>query len=271
MNLLLSNTINFNRILIIVAIVACLAIVFALLIVLVSKLCFVEKDKVQEEVLENLGGANCGGCGFNGCSDFAKALCEGKTNIDMCNSTDNENKEKICKILNIPFSASEKKFAVVHCAGGLVSKDKYIYAGNDNCVSQSSFLGGKKVCNEGCLSGGTCEKNCPYHAIHVKEGVAVADKSLCEACGACVVKCPKHIIELIPKKSKIYVACSSKCKGKEVMETCKVGCIGCGLCAKNCPNSAITIVDNFPIIDYSKCSGCKLCVNKCPRKCIKEI
>ena len=47
--------------------------------------------------------------------------------------------------------------------------------------------------------------------------------------------------------------------------------IGCGLCAKNCPENAITMVNNLPIIDYSKCTGCKTCVNKCPRKCIKEI
>ena len=44
---------------------------------------------------------------------------------------------------------------------------------------------------------------------------------------------PKHIIELIPKTSKVYVACSTTCRGKEVINACSVGCIGCGLCAKN--------------------------------------
>ncbi|MCQ2388012.1 MAG: 4Fe-4S binding protein, partial [Clostridia bacterium] len=83
--------------------------------------------------------------------------------------------------------------------------------------------------------------------------------------------CPKHLIELIPKSSLIYVACVSTCKGKEVMDACKKGCIGCGICAKFCPNGAIEMIDNHPVIDYLKCNGCKTCVAKCPRKCIKEI
>ena len=270
MNLLL-NTINTTTLLYVLGIVAVVAVVFAALIVLVSKLCYVKTDEKVVAIQEKLAGANCGGCGYAGCADYAKALAEGKAKITGCGPTSNESKAEIAKILDIPFSAEESKYAVVHCAGGLVCLDKYDYVGNEGCIAQNALMGGKKACPTGCLGGGTCEALCPYHAIKVIDGVSYANKALCEACGLCVAKCPKKIIELIPKSSKVYIACSTTCKGKDVMSMCKVGCIGCGLCAKNCPSGAITMVNNMAVIDYSKCTGCKVCVSKCPRKCIKEI
>ncbi len=268
---LLLNSVNTNKLLLVIGIVALLAVVFAILIVIVSKLCFVKVDEKAEKIAEHLAGANCGGCGYAGCADFAKALSEGKADLKGCGPTPNENKAEIAKILDIPFTAEEQTYAVVHCAGGKYCIDRFEYSGNDGCVAQSSFDGGKKACPNGCLGSGSCVAVCPYHAIEVVDSVAVANKALCEACGLCVKTCPKSIIELIPKSSKVYIACSTKCRGKDVINACTKGCIGCGLCAKNCPQEAITMVDNLPVINYKKCTGCKVCVAKCPRKCINEI
>ena len=268
---LLLKPIDTNSLLIVILIVAVLAVIFAVLIVLVSKLCAVVEDEKAKAVSEKLAGANCGGCGYAGCADFAKALSEGKANLCSCGATSNENKAEIAQILGIPFSATAEVFAVVKCAGGINAKDKYNLVGNDGCSAQIGYMNGKKICPEGCLGGGDCSACCPEQGVIVKNGVAMTDKALCQGCGACVLKCPKNLIELIPKTAKIYVACSTKCKGKEVMNACSVGCIGCGLCAKNCPENAITMKDNLAVIDYEKCSGCLTCVNKCPRKCIKEI
>ena len=268
---LLLRNINVSSILIVVAIVAVLAIIFSSLIVVVSKVCAVKEDEKIAAISEHLAGANCGGCGYAGCADYAKALAEGNATINDCGATSNESKEKIAAILGVPFSASVEKFAVVRCAGGSNCKDKFEYVGNSGCTAQISFVGGKKLCPQGCLGDGTCAAACSFNGIKIIDGVAYTDKALCSACGACAKKCPKNLIELIPKTAKVFVACSTTCRGKDVMNTCSVGCIGCGLCAKNCPENAIAMINNIPVIDYEKCSGCLTCVAKCPRKCIKEI
>ena len=106
-------------------------------------------------------------------------------------------------------------------------------------------------------------------AIDVVNGVAVVDKEACKACGKCVAKCPKHLIELVPYEQTTFVQCSSHAKGKAVTSACEVGCIGCKKCEKTCPNGAIT-VDNFCAhIDYSKCTNCGACKEVCPRHIIQ--
>ena len=89
--------INWETFGVVTLIVAVIALIFAILIVIVYKLCHVEEYKTVEVVAEKLAGANCGGCGFTGCSAFAKALCEGKANLSMCGPTSNENKAEIAK------------------------------------------------------------------------------------------------------------------------------------------------------------------------------
>lgn len=269
MNNLLAS-VNWSTFGIVVAIVAVIAIIFAVLIIIVSKLCAVKEDEKAKAVSEKLAGANCGGCGYAGCADFAKALSEGRATINGCGVTSPESKAEIAAILGIPYSTEDKKVAVVHCSGGENAKDKFAYVGNTDCAAQSNFMGGKKVCSFGCLGGGNCQAHCNYGAVKTQNDLAAVNKALCEACGACVSACPKKLISLIPASAKVYIGCSSLCRGKEVMDACKKGCIGCGMCAKNCPEGAITMVNNLPEIDYSKCTGCKTCVAKCPRKCILE-
>lgn len=267
----LLRPVNVSGVFTVLAIVAVLAIVFALLIVLVSKLCAVKVDEKAEAIQEHLAGANCGGCGYAGCADFAKALSEGKASLTACGPTSNQEKAQIAKILDIPFSADEPVCAVVHCAGGHKALDKYNYVGNHGCIEQNALLGGKKACSTGCIGEGSCLERCSNNAIKIVDGVATVVPELCFSCKVCVNVCPKKIISMVPKKSKVYIACSSNCKGKDVMSVCKVGCIGCGLCAKNCPEGAIVMENNVAVIDYSKCTGCKTCMAKCPRKIIREF
>lgn len=249
-----------------------IALIFGVLITVLSKKLQVKKDEKVEKTEELLAGANCGGCGFAGCSAFAKALCEGKANLSDCNATAKANKDKIAEILGVT-SDGEESVVVVACKGGNNAKDKYIYRGYETCEYNDGVAKGCKNCSFGCLGFGSCESVCPEGAIKVdnEKGYADIDARKCIGCGVCIDRCPKKIIKRIPKSAKVVVKCSSCDKGKSVMDACSVGCIGCGLCAKNCESGAITMVNNLPVIDYAKCIGCMKCVEKCPRHTIEKL
>lgn len=245
------------------------AIIIGALILIVGKVFKVNVDEKITKILENLAGANCGGCGCSGCGGFAQKLAEGNGNISDCHVTSPEKKAEIAKLLGIELTDEERTVAVVKCNGGIENcADKFVYKGNPTCASNASLLGGSKACSYACLGCGDCKSVCPEFAINVKGRLAEVDPDRCISCGACISTCPKSIIERIPASAPVFVACSSKCRGKDVMSVCKVGCIACGICARSCPHGAITMKDNLPIIDYSKCTGCLTCVNKCPRHII---
>lgn len=246
-----------------------LAALFSVLLAVLGRKLAIKQDDRIEKVEKLLSGANCGGCGFAGCAAFAKALVEKKAELSACNATSKANKDEIVKILGISDSGEETK-VVVCCCGGNNAVDKYDYMGYGNCRSMEMLAGGRKLCDWGCLGMGTCTDACPTHAIEVgDDGYALIKEEMCIKCGKCLNVCPKHLIERIPKSAVVYIACKNCVKGKEVRSFCKKGCLGCGLCSKLCPSGAITMVNDLPVIDYSKCTGCKTCAEKCPSKCIK--
>lgn len=56
--------------------------------------------------------------------------------------------------------------------------------------------------------------------------LAVVDKSVCVACGACVKACPKGAVS-------VWRGCYAQAE--------EAKCVGCGLCAKTCPAGCIEI------------------------------
>lgn len=233
-----------------------------------GKIFAVEEDPKLGEVAAALPGANCGGCGFPGCSGCAAAIVAGTAPVNACPVGGAAVAAKIGEIMGVEASTSEPVAAFVKCNGTCeTAKNKYDYFGLDDCVMASHLAGGgAKGCSFGCLGLGSCKKACAFGAITIENGIAVIDKELCVACGKCVSACPKHIIELLPVKKKVKVQCSSKDKGKDVMANCSVGCIACKICEKNCPFDAIHVIDNLAVIDYEKCKACGICANKCPKK-----
>lgn len=248
-----------------------LGIVFGAILAFASKVFAVEKDPREEEIGGILPGANCGGCGFPGCSGYAAAVVKGIAPVTACTPGGADLAAKIGEIMGVEAVMGARRVAEVLCSGHGCDKLRYDYEGLTDCRAMSRVSAGGMMCEFGCLGGGTCVEYCQFNAIHVVNGVAVVDPDACVACDACVAVCPRKIIQVVPLKTKRHVAvhCHSKAKGPVVRKACDDGCIGCGLCVKSCPKEgAITVENNLATINYDICIGCGICAQNCPRKTI---
>ncbi len=241
-----------------------------LILAFASKVFFVKTDERIEKICELLPGANCGGCGYAGCSALAEAIVKGQAPTNACKSVPKEQNDKISAVMGVcPTQENIRYRAQVMCSGTHeLAVKKYIYTGISDCTSASKLAGGDKLCPNGCIGLGTCAAACKFDAIHIINGVATIDYQKCTACGACVKSCPKSIIKLVPYDAKFWVGCSSSDKGAVTRSYCDIGCIGCKICEKNCSVGAIKVNNYIAEIDYSLCTGCGECEKHCPRKII---
>lgn len=243
--------------------------VFGLLLAIASKAFAVKVDERIPEICDALPGANCGGCGFAGCSALAEAIVKGEAKTNACVVGGAEAAEKISEIMGCKAEAAVRRRAQVMCSGsGERAKKKYLYNGAPDCIAATKLGGGDKLCPNGCIGLGTCTKVCAFGAIKIVDGIAKVDDAICGGCGQCAEACPKHIIKLVPYDAPYRVACMSVDKGPVTKSYCEVGCISCRICEKNCPAGAITVNDFVASIAYDKCTGCGVCAEKCPRKII---
>lgn len=254
-----------------VLVLGILGAVFGLLLAIASKVFAVDSDPRLELVLNALPGANCGGCGFAGCSAYATAVTEGTAEVGACPVGGAGVSEAIAGIMGIQVTKNERWVAQVKCRGGVNSERKANYEGLTDCLAAMKVSGnGPLECAYGCLGYGTCVAACPFDAIRLHDGVARVDHDKCTGCMSCVNACPRHIIVKAPYEADILVACSSKEKGAALRKTCNIGCLGCKICEKTCENDAIHIIDNLAVIDYEKCDSCSACAEKCPRHLIAD-
>lgn len=261
---------DFLNILITVLVMAALALVLGFALSFASKVFHVKKDPRFEQIVECLPGANCGGCGYAGCGDYAEKIISEGAPVNKCPVGAAKAAAEIAKIMGVENAGETVRMrAQVMCSGtNSLANRKYNYLGIDDCLSVAKLGNGPKECAHGCIGLGTCVKVCNFDAIKVERGVAVVEYEKCVACGMCVNSCPQHLIRLIPFDADVWVGCNSHDKGPVVRSLCKVGCIGCGLCTKVCPTDAISVNEGVASIDYTKCINCGACVEKCPRKII---
>lgn len=242
--------------------------VFGIILAIASKVFAVKVDERVSSINEILPGANCGGCGYAGCSAYAEAVIRGEAPIGACNAGGNAVAQKMAEIMGeVAENVVEMRaFVLCHGEGGTM---KYIYEGAPDCVSAARLGGGSRQCQYGCIGLGSCASVCDCDAIEIKGGVAHILPEKCIGCGKCVNICPKNLIKLLPESTVCYVGCNSADKGSAVRSYCKAGCIGCKMCEKVCEVGAIKADGALAVIDQSICIGCKRCAEKCPRKIIK--
>lgn len=258
--------------------VSTVAAFFAILIYFVEQKFKVIEDPKIDEVQALLPGANCGGCGFAGCRNFAEAIVKSNS-LDNLNCPVGGNKvmADIAPILGLVAEEKAPQIAVVRCSGSTTKAPKKVeYDGPKNCFFANSLYAGESGCPHGCLGLGDCVVSCKFDAIYIDNstGLPVVSEENCVACGACVKACPRTVIELRnkgPKGKRIFVSCINKEKGAISKKNCEVACIGCGKCVKQCAYDAIKLENNLAYIDFSKCKLCRKCAPECPTGAILEL
>lgn len=270
-----------NFILIAVIVLGGIALVSAVVLYVCSKKFAVHEDPRLAQVAEILPGANCGGCGYPGCSGMAAALVKGADAGSLeglyCPVGGAGVMGQVADLLGMTVANTEPKVAVVRCNGTCEMRPRIAeYNGLRTCTAMNSCSAGETACGYGCLGCGDCVKACAFGAITMnpETGLPEVDEEKCAGCGACAKACPRHVIELRKKGLKgrrVYVRCVNKDKGAAAMKACKAACIGCGKCEKECKFDAITIENNLSYIDPDKCRMCRKCVEACPTHAIVAV
>lgn len=261
-----------STVIIAVVVLAVLGAVFGLVLAFAAKMFHVEIDPREEAIVGCLPGANCGGCGYPGCSGYAAAVVKGEAPVNSCAAGGAAVAAQIGEIMGVSAEMGKRCVAQVKCSGfeGHAQK-KFEYVGIHDCVSATLLGGGgPNECPYGCIGLGTCVKACPFGAIYVKDGVARVDHEKCVGCMSCAAACPKHLIVKVPYEADVTVACSSQEKGAALRKYCDIGCLGCKICEKTCEHDAIHVINNIAVIDYDKCISCGQCAPKCPRHLIRD-
>lgn len=236
-----------------------------ILLTLASKLFYVKTDERIEDINNKLPHANCGACGYAGCGDYAEAIVNADAPTNLCKPGGAETAQKISEIMGSQTLDFVEQTAFVRCNGNCENtKLKFDFEGTPTCAAAKRFYGGFLSCTYGCLGLGDCAEVCNKNAISISNGVAVIDKTLCEACGKCIDVCPNKLISLQPIAKHYSVRCSSNDNGKATKLACKKGCIGCKICERKCMCGAIKVENFCAVIDYDKCIGCGQCFEVCP-------
>lgn len=236
----------------------------ALVLAVASRVLHVKEDPRIVKIENLLPGANCGGCGYPGCSGAAAAIVAGKVGADVCVVAESEAISAIAALMGQTVEEREPEVAMRDCTGGSRAEDRFVYEGVADCRAQALLYEGSKTCPEGCLGLGTCVRACPFNAIHMgPEGLPVIDPEECRACGKCADACPRGVIGItgmtarllhLNRTSDCLAPCRQKCPGQinipRYIEQVRAG---------DYDGAVLTIKERNPLL--------MVCGRVCPRPC----
>lgn len=229
-----------------------LAVLLSYILGWANKKFHVEEDPRVVAIMAVLPGANCGGCGYVGCGEYAEAVALENEVVTKCPVGGQSCALQVAAIMGVEVGETFPWRPIIHCSAHYPDRLKRNeYRGERTCAA-ANLVTNVQGCTYGCIGFGDCSRVCNFDALHVKDGLATVDYEKCTGCGACAKICPRNIITLTPFKSDrmMAVTCSNKDKGKDVTAVCNVGCIGCGACAR--VSDFFTMQNNLSTINYDK-------------------
>lgn len=253
------------------AVMLSLALLFTITLNIAKVRLHVEVDPRIERISEILPGANCGGCGAAGCSSFARAVVEGKSQPDGCPVGGANIAALVAEIMGIKIVANHPVRPIVRCQAKKSDRLGRAFYQSVGTCTEANVVGGMQACTYGCLGFADCLVACRYDAITMVDDLPVIDYQKCTNCGACSRACPREIIDRAPfsSDSMYAVACSNRDPGRAMKTICKVGCIACGACSKAVPE-LFEVKDNLAEVNYNSYDQIDpaSAAQKCPTKVI---
>ena len=151
-----------NPIVLAVAVLTVLGLAGSIILVLASKFMAVYEDPRIAEVTACLAGANCGGCGYAGCADYAKAIVEDGAPTFKCAPGGDKAADAINAIMGAEATDRPSLRAVVLCNGGENCGVRFTYQGVQTCAAAAAAASGPRTLPYGFLGLGECTPACIF-------------------------------------------------------------------------------------------------------------